>query len=147
MTQEIKFYKVGEEYGYMSNFAPYEITIDGKLWATSEHYFQGQKFIETDAEEMIRAIKSPMKAALAGRDRTLPLRKDWETVKDALMRTAVREKFLQHPQLATQLIATGTAVIIEHTANDGYWGDGGDGTGKNMLGQILMKVREELAAK
>ena len=34
--------------------------------------------------------------------------------------------------------------IVEHTENDGYWGDGGDGSGKNMLGQILMRVREEL---
>lgn len=34
--------------------------------------------------------------------------------------------------------------IIEHTENDDYWGDGGDGKGKNKLGQILMVVRAEL---
>jgi predicted NAD-dependent protein-ADP-ribosyltransferase YbiA (DUF1768 family) len=34
--------------------------------------------------------------------------------------------------------------IVEHTENDRYWGDGGDGSGKNRLGQILMRVREEL---
>jgi predicted NAD-dependent protein-ADP-ribosyltransferase YbiA (DUF1768 family) len=33
---------------------------------------------------------------------------------------------------------------VEHTKNDAYWGDGGDGIGKNRLGQILMAVREEL---
>jgi hypothetical protein len=29
-------------------------------------------------------------------------------------------------------------------AADSYWGDGGDGSGKNMLGKILMRVRDEL---
>ena len=44
------------------------------------------------------------------------------------------------------LLGAGDARIVEHTANDAYWGDGGDGSGKNMLGQILMRVREELRA-
>jgi len=34
--------------------------------------------------------------------------------------------------------------LVENTANDHYWGDGGDGSGKNMLGKILMQVRDEL---
>ncbi len=38
------------------------------------------------------------------------------------------------------------AELVEHTANDAYWGDGGDGNGKNRLGSLLMKVREELRA-
>ena len=39
---------------------------------------------------------------------------------------------------------TGGSTIVEHTTHDAYWGDGGDGTGKNMLGVILMEVRREL---
>ena len=42
------------------------------------------------------------------------------------------------------LLGTGEATLVEHTSNDAYWGDGGDGSGKNMLGQILMKIRDEL---
>jgi hypothetical protein len=30
------------------------------------------------------------------------------------------------------------------TSNDMYWGCGADGTGQNMLGKVLMEVREEL---
>lgn len=41
-------------------------------------------------------------------------------------------------------ISTGDAELIEHTKNDSYWGDGGDGTGKNRLGQLLMELRAEL---
>ena len=37
-------------------------------------------------------------------------------------------------------------MLVEHTGKDAYWGDGGDGSGVNRLGGILMRVREELAA-
>ena len=36
--------------------------------------------------------------------------------------------------------------IVEHTKNDAYWGDGGDGSGRNMLGRILMEVRRRLGS-
>jgi ribA/ribD-fused uncharacterized protein len=85
-----------------------------------------------------------MIAARMGRDRTKPLRKDWEAVKDDIMREAVRAKFRQRADLAKILLGTGDAFIVEHTENDSYWGDGGDGSGKNMLGTILMEVRQEL---
>jgi ribA/ribD-fused uncharacterized protein len=117
------------------------------LWPTSEHYFQAQKFVNESHAEDIRKAKSPMIAARMGRDRSKKLRKDWESVKDQVMLKAVRAKFEQHPELAETLLGTGEAQIIEHTANDRYWGDGGDGTGKNMLGKILVRVREELRAR
>jgi ribA/ribD-fused uncharacterized protein len=60
------------------------------------------------------------------------------------MRRAVTAKFTQHQELGTLLLSTGEAKIVEHTENDDYWGDGGDGSGKNMLGRILMQVREAL---
>ncbi len=85
-----------------------------------------------------------MIAARMGRSRKRPLRPDWETVKDGVMRTAVLAKFSQHPEIREILLSTGDAQLVEHTTNDRYWGDGGDGSGKNMLGQILMSVREEL---
>jgi ribA/ribD-fused uncharacterized protein len=85
-----------------------------------------------------------MIAARMGRDRKRPLRRDWEAVKDAVMRQAVRTKFTQHEDLRRALLATGEAELVEHTAKDRYWGDGGDGSGRNRLGRILMDVREEL---
>ena len=42
-------------------------------------------------------------------------------------------------------MATRGAKLVEHTRNDSYWGDGGDGTGKNMLGQVLMSLRDACA--
>jgi ribA/ribD-fused uncharacterized protein len=140
----INFYREADAYGCFSNFAQYPIELDGRVWPTSEHYFQAQKYAGTEREETIRATKSPAMAARLGRDRGVPLRPDWEAVKDNVMRKAVRAKFRQHLELREVLVAAGNARIVEHTTNDSYWDDGGDGSGKNMLGQILMDVREEL---
>jgi N-glycosidase YbiA len=140
----IHFYSARGEYGFFSNFSPHPITLKGKTWPNSEHYFQAQKFAGTPDEEEVRQAKSPMIAARMGRSRQRPLRKDWESVKDSIMHEAVRAKFTQHADLRAFLLGTGDARIVEHTKNDRYWGDGGDGSGQNKLGQILMRVREEL---
>jgi ribA/ribD-fused uncharacterized protein len=140
----IAFYSTRDEYGAFSNFARHPVRLKGKVWPTSEHYFQAQKFAGTEHEEAVRLAKSPMIAARMGRDRKRPLRQDWEAVKVAIMREVVLAKFTQHPELRTLLLGTGDARIVEHTEKDSFWGDGGDGSGRNMLGEILMSVREEL---
>ena len=142
----IHFYGVNDAYGQLSNFAPYPIQVDGQAWPTSEHYFQSQKFLAREHQEAIRQQKSPMVAARMGRSRKRPLRPDWEAVKEAAMRRAVLAKFTQHAELRDLLVSTGDARLVEHTANDAYWADGGDGSGLNRLGEILMEVREQLRA-
>jgi len=144
-VERIEFYAVGDEYGCFSNFAPYPIRLKGAVWPTSEHYFQAQKFEDDKHVEAIRKANSPMIAARMGRDRKKKLRRDWESVKVSIMREAVLAKFEQHPELRELLLSTGDAEIVEHTENDAYWGDGGDGSGRNVLGQILMEVRQKLA--
>jgi|GEM_PF-1749308 len=146
MTKDhvIKFYRTGDAYGYMSNFATYPIDLDGLTWPTSEHYFQAQKFTDPAYTEAIRLTVSPMEAAKMGRNRSYPLRADWETAKDDVMRKAVLAKFSQHAEIRAGLLATGESTLVEHTANDSYWADGGNGYGLNKLGLILMEVREIL---
>lgn len=147
MTQPILFYRANEvPYGPFSNFdTKHPITIDGVVWPTTEHYFQAQKFTGTQYAEQIRLAPKPRDAAAMGRSREHPLRPDWETVKDDIMRDAVRAKFTQHQDMKALLLSTGDAELVEHTTNDSYWADGGDGTGKNMLGKILMEIRSELS--
>jgi ribA/ribD-fused uncharacterized protein len=144
MSEVINFYSVSDDFGCFSNFAAYPIQLDGKRWPTSEHYFQAQKFEDPPHQENIRQTKSPMIAARMGRDRKKKLRPDWESVKVAIMRRAVSAKFTQHEDIRAILLSTAKAKIVEHTENDDYWGDGGDGSGKNMLGRILMEIRENL---
>lgn len=141
---KILFYSTTDEYGEFSNFASYPIKLDGKKWPTSEHYFQAQKFLDPAVRERIRRTSNPAEAARLGRSRKLHLRPDWEAVKVAVMRKAVQAKFEQHGDLAGLLLATGEATLVEHAPNDEFWGDGGDGSGRNMLGRILMDVRASL---
>ena len=142
---EIKFYITQDEFGEFSNFAYFPIKLDGKLWHTTEHYFQAQKFADEHYQEKIRAEKSPMLAARLGRDRKQKLCKDWQSVKNKKKKKALMAKFSQHDDLKILLLSTGEAKLIEHTENDAYWGDGGDGKGKNYLGILLMQVREEIS--
>lgn len=140
----ILFYSVSDEYGEFSNFSNHSIFIDGTTWPSVEHYFQANKFKDGAIRFSIQMAKSPHEAARLGRSREFPLREDWEGIKDDVMRKAVMAKFVQHEKLRDMLLSTGDAVIVEHTANDSYWGDGGDGSGKNMLGRILMDTRSIL---
>ena len=142
--KRILFYRVNEPYGEFSNFAPYPFELKGKTWPTSEHYFQAQKFAGTDYEEAVRVAASPMTAAAMGRSRELMLRLGWESVKEDVMREALRAKFTQHSQLQALLLATGDSELVEHTSNDRYWADGADGGGRNRLGQLLMELRAQL---
>lgn len=137
----IEFYREEDAYGCFSNFSPHPIELDGRVWPTTEHYFQAQKYPGTPKEEAIRCAESPGRAAKLGRTKDGGLRADWEQVKEAVMKRCVLAKFTQHPELGAVLLATGDAELVEHTRNDRYWGDGGDGSGKNRLGFVLERVR------
>ena len=140
----IYFYSPSDPFGFFSNFSRHPVRIGGHTWPTTEHYFQAQKFAHTPYEGAILHASSPSQAARLGRSRDFPLRADWEQVKDEIMHQALLAKFTQHPDLRAQLLATGVARIVEHTSRDHYWADGGDGSGRNMLGTLLMQVRDEL---
>ena len=142
----IYFYSTRNDYGEFSNFSAHGVTIEGKYYPTTEHYFQSQKYagVNPAREEQIRLAKSPKAAAEMGRERQYPLRPDWEQAKDDIMRVAVRAKFNQHAGLGKLLLSTGDEELVEATSSDYYWGCGTNGGGKNMLGKILMEVRAEL---
>jgi len=144
MSESIKFYSVGDGYGEFSNFAPFPIFLDKKKWPTSEHYFQAQKFLDLKDREEVRRANTPNVAARLDRDQKKKFRKDWEAIKVSVMRQALQAKFMQHDELRQLLLSTGSAYLIEDAPNDDYWGNGGDGSGKNMLGRLLMEVREKL---
>src|SRR5262245_34951708 len=141
--KQIFFYSTREKpFGCLSNFAPYGFELNGLWWPTSEHYFQAQKFPDAAYAERIRLTKSPTIAARLGRSRKEPVRNDWTEVKDSIMRQGVLCKFRSNPDIREVLLSTGDAILIENAPRDYYWGCGSDGTGLNMLGQILIEIRE-----
>lgn len=142
----ISFYTPREEpYGCFSNLSRHGIEIDGAWWPTVEHYFQAQKFTGTPYVVQIQSASTPKQAAEMGRNRNLPLRSDWEQVKDEVMFKAILRKFETHHRLQTLLLSTGEEEIVESAPGDYYWGCGADGNGQNKLGKLLMKVRSILS--
>lgn len=143
----IKFYKTAEKYGAFSNFSRHPITMDGITFKTSEHYFQAAKFGCMDVDYAIRIEKAstPDEAARLGRSRNHEIQPRWDEFRDDYMMNALRAKFTQHTELKELLLSTDDEEIIEDSPIDSYWGCGKDGKGKNMLGQLLMKLRDELA--
>ncbi|QJX73037.1 putative DNA repair ATPase [Faustovirus] len=144
---KILFYSTIGEYGCFSNFSRHQFEINGVVWRTSEHYFQAMKTDDPVKQEAIRLAPTPAAAAKMGRDRRLGLRADWDAIRDDVMMTALRAKFTAHDAIKRILVSTGTCEIVEHTAKDRYWADGGDGTGQNRLGLLLMQLRAEFIAE
>jgi ribA/ribD-fused uncharacterized protein len=146
---------------FLSNFSP----LPGAVWlwdrpyATAEHAYQAAKTANPDEYRWVRDAPSPREAKRRGRQVTM--RPDWEQVKRRVMLEVILAKFT-HPELRDQLIATGTAQLVEgNTWGDDYWGAVPDAptvqyqlwiaadatylAGRNWLGRILMTVRELLA--
>lgn len=143
---DIRFYSHTKgNYTSFSNFSPHPVVWKGKTYPTSEHLFQALKFIDDpEYAEQIRLAETPTICKRMGQTRSHPLRKDWEDVKDDLMYQIVLKKATQNPDMKEELLSTGDSNLIEAAPNDYYWGEGKDGTGKNMLGKVLMKVREHI---
>ena len=133
------------DHAFLSNFHPAEISFEGECYPTVEHAFQAAKTLDPGEREKVRLAATPTLAKRLGRKVTL--RRDWEAIKVNVMRDLLRLKF-QQPELREQLLATGTARLIEgNTWNDRTWGCVWVKTqwvGRNLLGQLLMQVRTEL---
>ncbi|GBC03755.1 hypothetical protein RclHR1_00530030 [Rhizophagus clarus] len=154
----IWFYNRNEPYYEFTNFKegfPIKAAIrepypgsppDIKSWATSEHLFQAAKFKNTRPEiaDKIRKCRTARDALNMARKYQQYVDPSWQSINVQVMEWVVKNKFEQHPILARRLLETGDQILVEHTEVDRFWGDGGDGSGRNMLGEVLMRVRKHL---
>lgn len=126
---------------FLSNFYEKPLTYDGITYQNSEAAFQAQKTTDIDVRRQFADL-DPSAAKKMGRK--ISLRPDWEQVKVQVMYEVVSAKFSQNPDLKEMLLATGNEELIEgNDWGDRIWGQV-DGKGQNLLGQILMRVRDEL---
>ncbi len=139
----IKFYKIKDPHGYMSNYKKARFFIYGRWWNWVEAPYQAQKTNVPAEIDLIWEAKTNNDSRLLGQKVTM--RPDWDQVKEQVMYECCMAKFLQHTDLLLELLATGDEELIEDSPTDYYWGCGANGTGKNMLGKVLMRVRAELA--
>lgn len=130
-----------------SNMHVSPFVFNGVECESVEHEYQASKAINRDNAIWIRQSKDPYEAKRRGR--TVPCRKDWDTVKLSIMFNLVLAKFSQNNKLARQLKEE-TEVLTEYNYwHDNFWGSCtcgrvGCGKGKNHLGWILLRVRDAL---
>lgn len=128
-----------KEFEFLSNFYPCKIVVNGVEYPSVEHAFQSEKTVLDFEKEAIRLAKNPAIAKKLGKK--VCLRSGWEENKVSIMENLVRQKF-ENPVLAKKLQKTkGLKLEESNSWGDYFWGTCG-GTGKNMLGKILMKIRD-----
>ena len=155
MTNKITLFK--DDNGFLSNFFPCHIVLDGVQYPSVEHAFQAAKATWNDkhtyvdfsgnkvtilARDYIKIARTPGEAKRRGK--RIKLRQDWENMKLEVMESLVRQKFDNDWYLAERLVKTGNAELIENNWwGDTFWGMS-SGKGENNLGKILMRIREGL---
>jgi ribA/ribD-fused uncharacterized protein len=149
LAGEIAFYRANERpYGAFSNLFRRAIVFEGCEYPTAEHAYQAGKARKEEVRNWILSAPTPSLVAMAAHGLyTWDIVPKWSQIKFDRMRDVLRAKFTQHPDLRALLLATGEARLIEagRTSNavNRLWGEV-NGKGMNMLGVLLMEVREEL---
>lgn len=147
----------------------------GGVFPTSEHAYQFAKFlIEVDFSGKFRAparqwsdeerrimnlyirrrstlsrIQSAPSAHLAkaiAKANKNDRRGDWHEVRLDVMEEILRSKLEQHEYVRETLEKSIGMEIIEDSPFDSFWGRGPNHDGKNHLGRLWMKIRDEMYA-
>jgi type I restriction enzyme S subunit len=127
--------------------------VVGRVWYSSEALYQACRFPDLpDVQQMIERETSAMAAKMKSKPHRSASREDWPRIRVRIMRWVLRVKLAQHmKRFGAVLLETGDAAIVERSSKDRYWGavESGDGTleGQNVLGRLLMELREELRTK
>jgi ribA/ribD-fused uncharacterized protein len=151
-VDEIRFYRASEKpYGVFSNLYRRAIIFEGEEFATSEHAYQAGKARKPAVREWLMSAPSPALLAMAAHGLYVwDVSPDWSKIKFDRMKNVLLAKFTQHADLNELLLSTGNARLVESATVDNavnrLWGEV-NGAGKNMLGKLLMEVRDELRAQ
>lgn len=136
------------DYRWLSNMVSCEVDLFGNKFKSSEHAYQAMKSTnDIDFVKIKNAKTSRLSKTIAN---SLPIRSDWDDVKDDYMFITLFSKFTQYP-FSNRLRDTGDRMIVEsNTWHDNYWGDCTcddckNIIGLNKLGRQLMRIRKLIA--
>lgn len=130
---------------FLSNFYPCEVAFEGKVYKSSEHAYMASKTEDLNVREYIASQPTPGQAKKIGR--SIPLRENWDNVRVYYMRTILKSKFSDQA-LYEKLLSTAPYELIEgNTWGDTFWGQCPIGKGQNMLGKLLMELRDDITVR
>lgn len=151
-SESVVVHKTKESFGGLSNMAAgFPLRVNGCRIPTSEALYQACRFPHLpDVQREIIAQSSPMTAKMKSKAHRGASRSDWDEVRHNVMRWCLRVKLAQHyKEFGRLLMATKDKLIVEQSRKDAYWGaillhDGETLVGENVLGRLLMELREVL---
>lgn len=127
------------DYRWLSNFAPCVIVYDGIAYPSVENAYVAAKTVDVNARIELQSCTASQAKRIG---RTFQLRNHWEQLKVPLMRQFLTQKFTQEPYRSLLIETQGRYLEETNTWNDRFWGV--CGTGQNMLGSLIMDIRDIL---
>lgn len=144
MSAAICFYDPEGVHGWLANLSPHSFVLHGKEWPSVEHYFQASKFPEESRAERVRSCPTTIEAKALARTMAAYKRTDWHGIRVDVMRRGIDAKFRQNPELSDLLLGTLPRDLIETAHDDDFWGIGPKGKGTNVMGRLLVDLRNQL---
>ena len=146
--------------GPFSQWYPSVFEVEGVKYNCTEQYMMAKKagvFGDEEARLKIMASADPREQKRIGRTVKGFVVDRWNVVARDIVFKSNIAKFIQNPDLHTYMLATGNQEIVEASPEDTIWGIGlsaedpdayfkSKWKGTNWLGEVLMSVRDVLAA-
>jgi len=133
-----------DEYRWLSNFVPCSIELDGQMYKSVEHAYQSAKS-EDDWNWKEFCVLETNPAEVKRQAKHISLRKDWNIIRDDIMRDCLRQKFSQEPYKRLLLDTKNEQIQEGNWWGDEYWGVNlKTGKGQNKLGKMIMQIRGEI---
>src|SRR5690554_5145709 len=149
-SEVVTFRSTKDRYGGLSNMAPgYSIRVNDIIIPSAEALYQACRFpLFPEIQQEIIEKNSPMTAKMVSRANLSHTRQDWEKVKYDVMYWVLKVKLSQNfDKFSSLLKRTENLPIVEISNKDKDWAAVPTSNnllvGKNALGRLLMKLREE----
>uniref|UniRef100_A0A183BN76 DUF1768 domain-containing protein n=1 Tax=Globodera pallida TaxID=36090 RepID=A0A183BN76_GLOPA len=142
-----------------SNHFVCRFVVEGLEFCCTEQfymYFKAQMFGDEESASAIIRSTNPKEIKRMGAQIRLFDTEKWRQVSILVMTVANWMKYQQNAELRIQLLSTAGSLLVEAAPNDNYWGIGNNianaqdvqkWNGKNVMGRILTKIRDNFLSR
>ena len=152
----VAIHKVDGEWGVFCNFSAAPIIVDGVEFKSSEHLFQMMKFKDADViVNIMNGVTNNGKRCFEIKKTAMSYekkyrRKDWKSMVVDAMKFCLQKKYEQCAAFREKLEESRGRFIVEDQTtmskkSPDAWGvkpDGDNFSGPNLLGRLLMELRD-----
>lgn len=148
----------GSENPFSNWYQPNNFTHNGVLYNCSEQammHLKALRYSDLGVASLIMEQTNPRKQKFLGREVRGFNKAEWTIVCQDVMFPVLLDKFTQDELLKEYILSTGDKIIAEASPVDAVWGIGlaednyrawnqATWEGTNFLGNVLMRVRDEI---